>query len=137
VRARERTSADRRASDVSDQGGHTDRSGPAPGDTGTDRRAQTQGARARSGTPRSWSCDRDRTREIKPGGGERLRAAPLLFAAAKSSELGQVRAMAVPGSPELVKEGEDDSASSMAWLWPRDRGQRGENSGEKASGGSE
>jgi hypothetical protein len=52
--------------------------------------------------------------EIKLGGGERLRAAPLLFAAVKSPELGQVRATAVPGSPELVRDGEDDSANSMA-----------------------
>jgi hypothetical protein len=45
--------------------------------------------------------------------------------------------MAVLGLPELVREGEDDSASSMAGLWPRDRGQRGKNDGEKASGGLE
>jgi hypothetical protein len=69
------------------------------------------------------------------GRGERLRAAPLLPAAVKSPELGRVRAMAVPGSPELVREGEDDSANSMAGLWPRDRGQRGGNGGGKALGG--
>jgi hypothetical protein len=68
------------------------------------------------------------------GGGERLQAALLLFAAVKSPELGQARARGVPGSLELVREGEDDSANLMAGLWPRDRGQRGENSGEKASG---
>jgi hypothetical protein len=33
-----------------------------------------------------------------------------------------VRAMAVLGSPELVREGEDDSVNSIAGLWPRDRG---------------
>jgi hypothetical protein len=119
------------------EGGRTDRSGPAPGDMGADRRARMQRAHARSGILRSRSCDRDRTGEIKPGGGERLWVAPLLFAAVKSPELGRVRAMAVLGSPELVREGEDDSASSMAGLWPRDRGQRGENDGEKASGGLE
>jgi hypothetical protein len=69
------------------------------------------------------------------GGGERLRAAPLLFAAVKSPELGRVRATTVLGSPELVKGGEDDSANSMAGLWPRDRGQRGGNGGGKAPGG--
>jgi hypothetical protein len=36
-----------------------------------------------------------------------------------------VRATAVPGSSELVREGEDDSANSMAGMWPRDQGQRG------------
>ena len=68
-------------------------------------------------------------------GGERLRVAPLLFATVKSPELGWVRSTAVPGSPELVRDGEDDSGNSMAGLWSRDRGQRGENGGEKASGG--
>jgi hypothetical protein len=51
-----------------------------------------------------------------------LRAVPLLPAAVKSPELGWVRAMVVPGSPELVREGEDNSANSMVELWPRDRG---------------
>jgi hypothetical protein len=67
--------------------------------------------------------------------GERLRAASLLPTAVKSPELGRVRAMAVPGSPELVREGEDDLVNSMAGLWPRDRGQRGGNDGGKAPGG--
>jgi hypothetical protein len=39
------------------------------------------------------------------------------------------------GSPELVREGEDDSVNSMVGLWPRDRGQRGGNSGGKSPGG--
>jgi hypothetical protein len=43
--------------------------------------------------------------------------------------------MVVLGSPELVKEGEGDSANSMAGLWPRDRGQRGVNGGGKTPGG--
>jgi hypothetical protein len=68
--------------------------------------------------------------------GERLRATPLLPAAVKSPELGRVRSMAVPGSSELVREEEDDSANSMAGLWRRDRGQRGGNGGGKASGGA-
>jgi hypothetical protein len=45
-----------------------------------------------------------------------------------------VRATAVLGSPELVRDGEDDSVNSMAGLWPRDRGQRGGNGGKKSSG---
>jgi hypothetical protein len=65
------------------------------------------------------------------GRGGWLRAGPLLFAAVKSPELGRVHATAVPGSPELVREGEDDSANSMAGLWPRDQGQRGGNGGEE------
>jgi hypothetical protein len=65
------------------------------------------------------------------GRGERLRAAPLLPVVVKSLELGRVHAMAVPGSLELVREGEDDSANSMAGLWPRDRGQRGGTMEEK------
>jgi hypothetical protein len=101
-----------------------------PGNAGADRRARTQGARARSGIPRSGPCDQDRTREIRPGG-ERLRAAPLLSAAVKSPELGRVRATAVPGSPELVREGEDDPTNSMAGLWPRVRGQRGGMAGKR------
>jgi hypothetical protein len=79
---------------------------------------------------RSKSHGGDQTRR-----GERLRAAPLLPATVKSPELRRVRAMEVPGSPELVREGEDDLANSMAGLWPRDRGQRGGNDGGKAPGG--
>jgi hypothetical protein len=96
-----------------------------------------QGACARSGIPRSGPCDQDRTGKIRPGGGERLWAAPLLFVTVKSPELGRARARVVPGSPEWVREGEDDSANSMAGLWPRVRGQRRRNVGEKASGGPE
>jgi hypothetical protein len=98
---------------VSDRGGeHTDRSGPAPGDTGTDRQARAQGARARSGILRSGSCDQDRTGEIRPGG-ERLWAAPLLLATVKSPELGRARARVVPGSLGLGREGENDTANSV------------------------
>jgi hypothetical protein len=87
------------------------------------------------------AISRDLGRAIKIGrgkpdrGGERLRAAPLLPAAVKSPELGWVRATAVPGSSELVRGGEEDSPNSMAGLWPRDRGQRGENGGGKAPSG--
>jgi hypothetical protein len=54
----------------------------------------------------------------------------------RSPELGQVRATVVPGSPELARNEGDDSVNSLAGLWPRDRGQRGENGGENVSGGS-
>jgi hypothetical protein len=81
------------------------------------------------------SRDLGRAIKIRRGrsgrGGERLRAAPLLPTAVKSPELGRVRATAVPGSPGLVREGEDDSANSMPGLWPRVRGQRGGNGEEK------
>jgi hypothetical protein len=40
-------------------------------------------------------------------------------------------------SPELGREGENATANSMAGKRPRIRGQRGENSEEKVSGGSE
>jgi hypothetical protein len=73
--------------------------------------------------------------EIRPGEGEWLRAALLLSVVVKSLELGQARARVVPGSPGLGREGENATANSMAGKRPRIRGQRGENSGEKASGG--
>jgi hypothetical protein len=57
--------------------------------------------------------------------GERLRVASLLPTTVKSPELGRVRARVVPGSPELGREGENDTANSVAGLWPRVRGQRG------------
>jgi hypothetical protein len=39
-------------------------------------------------------------------------------------------------SPELARNEEEDSANSLVGLWPRDQGQRGENGGGKAPGGS-
>jgi hypothetical protein len=45
----------------------------------------------------------------------------------RSPELGQVRAMMVLGSPELAKNEGEGAAYSPVGLWPRDRGQRGEN----------
>jgi hypothetical protein len=110
--------------------------GPALGDTGADRRARGAGRACVKRYPAIWAM-RSRSNggdQTEGGGGERLQAALLLFAAVKSPELGQARARGVPGSLEWVREGEDDSANLMAGLWPRDRGQRGENSGEKASG---
>jgi hypothetical protein len=71
------------------------------------------------------------------GGVERLRAARLLSAAMTLLELGQARARVVPGSPILGREGEDATVNLVAWKRPRIRGQRGENGGEKASGGPE
>jgi hypothetical protein len=49
----------------------------------------------------------------------------------KSLELGQARATAVPGSPGWVREGENDTANSVAGLWPRIRGQRGGMAGKR------
>jgi hypothetical protein len=102
-----------------------------PGDTGADRRARAQGARARSGIPRSGSCDQDRTGEIRLGEGEQLRAAPLLLATLKSPELGQARARVVPRSPGLGREGENDTTNSVAGKRPRIRGQRGGMAGKR------
>jgi hypothetical protein len=104
--------------------------------------ALTGGFRRRTRVREAVSCDLGRAIKIGWGrsnreGGERLRAAPLLFAAVKSPESGRVRATAVPGSPELVRDDEDDSTNSMAGLWPRDRGQRGGNGGGKNSGRAE
>jgi hypothetical protein len=65
----------------------------------------------------------------------RVPTASLLPGAVKSPELGRAWARAVLGSPELGRDGENNSANSVARLWPRDRGQRGENGGEKAPGG--
>jgi hypothetical protein len=67
----------------------------------------------------------------KTGGVERLRAAM------KSLELGQARARVVPWLPGLGREGENATPNSIAGNRPRIRGQRGENGGEKASGGPE
>jgi hypothetical protein len=89
--------------------------------------------RARSGIPRSGPCDEDWTERIRPGRGERLRAALLLSAAVRLLELGHARARVAPGSLEFDREGENATANSMAGKRPRIRGQRGENGGEKVS----
>jgi hypothetical protein len=105
-----------RAWGVSDQGGqHSDRS------------AQRQGTRALTGGPgrRERVCEAvshdlghaikiGRGRSDRGGGGERLRAAPLLLATVKSPELAQACARVVPGSPELGREGENDTTNSVA-----------------------
>jgi hypothetical protein len=64
-------------------------------------------------------------------GGEWMWAAPLLPATVKSPELGRACARVVPWSSELGREGENDSANSMAGLWPRVRGQRREMAGKR------
>jgi hypothetical protein len=53
-------------------------------------------------------------------------AAPLL-AVVRSPELGRVRAMAAPRSPELAKNEGEGAANSLLGLWPRDRGHKWEN----------
>jgi hypothetical protein len=82
-----------------------------------------------------WAVRSRLNRGDQTGRGERLWAAPFLPTAVKSPELGRVHATTVPGSPELVREGEADSANSMAGLWPLDRGQGGGNGEGKAPGG--
>jgi hypothetical protein len=56
--------------------------------------------------------------------------------AVRSPELGRVRATVVPGSSGLARNEEEHSPNSLVGLWPRDWGQRGENGGGKAPGGS-
>jgi hypothetical protein len=53
----------------------------------------------------------------------------------KSPELGRVRATPVPGSPDLVREREDDSANSMAGLCHETGVREGEMAGEKLRAG--
>jgi hypothetical protein len=76
-------------------------------------------------------CDQDRTGEIRPGEGERLWAAPLLLGTVRAPELGQARARVGPGSPELGREGENDTVNSVAGKRPRIRGQRGGMAGKR------
>jgi hypothetical protein len=66
-----------------------------------------------------------------------LRAASLLSRAVRSPELRQARARVAPGSPELGRGEEGATANSMTGKRPRIHGQRGENGGEKVSGGPE
>jgi hypothetical protein len=56
--------------------------------------------------PRSGSCDQDRTEGIRPGRGERLRAALLLSAAVRSLKFRLAQARVAPGSRELGREEE-------------------------------
>jgi hypothetical protein len=66
-----------------------------------------------------------------------LRSVLLLSTAVRSLELRQARAKVAPGSPELGRGGEGAMVNSMAGKRPRIHGQRGENGGERVSGGSE
>jgi hypothetical protein len=124
---------------VSDRGGgRTDRAGPAPGDTGADRRARDAGCACAKRYPRSGSCDHDRTGGgIITGRDERLRAALLLSAAVRSPELRHARARVAPRGRRDWAERENATMNSMAGKRPRIREQRRENGGEKASGGPE
>jgi hypothetical protein len=56
-----------------------------------------------------------------------LREPPLLLAAVRSPELGRVQATSVPGLPDLAKNKGEGATNSLVELWPRGRGQRGEN----------
>ena len=68
-------------------------------------RARAQWRACAKRYPRSGPCDQDRMEGIRPrGGGERLQAALLLFAAVKS--------------PELGREEEGATANSMAGKGP-------------------
>jgi hypothetical protein len=84
-----------------------------------------------------WDGPSGSDRGDQTGEDERLRAALLLSAAVRSPELGQARASGVPGSPGLSREGGNARANSMVGKRPQIRGQRGENGGEKVSGGPE
>jgi hypothetical protein len=118
-------------------GGCTDRAGPAPGDMGADRWAKGAGRACAKRYPRSGPCDQDGTKGIRSGRGELLRAALVLSAAVRSPKLRQARARVAPGLPGLGREGEDATTNSVAGKKPRIQGRRGENGGEKASGGPE
>jgi hypothetical protein len=104
---------------------------------GADRRAKGAGRACAKRYPQSRSCDQDRMGEIRPGRDERLRAALLLSTEVRSPELRQARARVASGSQGLGREGEDAMMNSVAGKRPRMQGQRGENGGEKASGGPE
>jgi hypothetical protein len=112
------TGADRRARACQRPRERTDRAGPAPGDTGADRWVRGAGRACAKRYPRSGSCDQDWTEGIRPGRGERLRAALLLSVAVRSPELRQARARVAPGSPGLGREEEDATANSVAGKRP-------------------
>jgi hypothetical protein len=97
-------------------------------------RDRAWGARARSGT-----CGPSRSIWIGRRGSDRgnrwLRVAPLLSAVVKSPKLRRTRARVALGSSELGRGEEGATANSMAGKRPWIHGQRGENSGERVSGG--
>jgi hypothetical protein len=69
--------------------------------------------------PRSGPCDQDRTGRSDREKGEWLWAALLLSTAVRSLELRHTRARVAPGSPGLGREGENDTANSVAGKRPR------------------
>jgi hypothetical protein len=83
------------------------------------------------------AVSRDLGRAIKIGrgrsdrGGERLQAVLLLSAAVKPPELGQARARVVPGSPRLGREGENNTANSVAGKRPRIQDREGRTAGRR------
>jgi hypothetical protein len=58
---------------------------------------------------------RIRRRRSKPRA-DWLQAVPLLLAAVRSPELGWVRATAVPGSPGLARNEEEDTTNSLVGI---------------------
>jgi hypothetical protein len=54
----------------------------------------------------------------------------------KLPELGRVWATGVPGSPGLARIGEENPTNTLLGFWPRERGQKWENGGGRAPGGS-
>jgi hypothetical protein len=94
------------------------------------------GACARSSIPWSKPFDLNRTEGIRPrkqtaAGG----TAPLRGGEVTGAEAGASRV--APWLLELGREEEGATANSMAGKRPRIHGQRGENGGEKVSGGPE
>jgi hypothetical protein len=70
---------------------------------GGDRRPRASGRACVKRYPRSGPCDQDRTEGIRPGRGERLRAALLLSAAVRSPELRKTRARGVRGRRDCAE----------------------------------
>jgi hypothetical protein len=68
---------------------------------------------------------RDRTGKIKAGEGLTATVAPFLLVVVRSPELGRVRAMEAPGSPELAKNEAEGTTNTLVGLWPRDRVREG------------
>jgi hypothetical protein len=99
-------------------GGRTDRAGPALEDLGADRWARASGHACVKRYPWSKPFDLNRTKGIRPGGNRRLRAASLLSAAVRSSELRLARSRVASRSPELGREGEGTTTNSMAGKRP-------------------
>jgi hypothetical protein len=79
---------------------------------------QQRRARVREAVPTVWVVRSGSDRGIRPGRGERLRAALLLSVAVRSLELRLARARVALGSPELGREEEGATANSMAGKGP-------------------